>query len=286
MIRDPGALRALLDRAPDEHPARPREFAEALLAQAPVLGDDADSAEAIRLAEHVMLAHLADAEALARFISCLPHVARASARRAEWALARLAGQPEPDLPDALRWRALLNAVLAAARCGRHRDAADWLAADEARAAAHSDADARKAYAVTANNTALELRLGPRGDAAADALMLQAAALSRRAWAAAGTWLHVERAEYQWALCHAQLGQGEAALMHARQCLAMCLAEGADAAERFFAHEALARAWHAAGDVAQVAQQRLQMTELLAQVGDEAMRTWCAQTLEDLPAGPC
>lgn len=286
MTRDPAALRALLDRVADDHPSRPRECADALLAQAPVLGDDADSVEAIHLAEHVMLGHLADAEALGRFVARLPPAARPAARRAEWALARLAGRAEPDLPDAQRWRALQNAVLAAVQTGRHREAADWLAADELRAAAHPDAQARKAYAVTANNTALELRLGPRGDAAADALMLLAAALSRRAWAAAGTWLQVERAEYQWALCHAQLGQGEAALVHARQCLAMCMAEGADATERFFAHEALARAWHAAGDSDQVAQQRRQMTRLLAEVGDEAMRAWCAQALADLPAEPC
>lgn len=275
--------RAWLDDAQESHPQAPQRVAEALLARAATLPDDADGAEAVRLAEHVMLGHLADAAMLARFVAQLPATpglqpAAERARWALWQLARLdevdsaAAMPPPALPAAARWRALQNVVLALVARGEPQRAGALLRRDEAEATTSAVADERVACAACSNNVAAELRQGPRGDAARDALMLEAATLARRAWAAAGTWLQVQRAEYQLALCHAVLGQGEAALRHAGACLALCEAEGADAVERFFAHEALARA------------HRAQMQALLGEITDPAMKDWCAQTLA-LPMQP-
>jgi hypothetical protein len=147
----------------------------------------------------------------------------------------------------------------------------------------TDKAARRACAASANNVALDMRLGPRGDAGRDALMLVAAELARRAWAAVGTWMQVERAEYQLALCHAALGRGDAALQQAARCLAVCDAEGADAVERFFAHEALAHAHRARGDADAAAQQFDAMRALLPAIADDGTREWCAHTLDALLA---
>lgn len=168
-----------------------------------------------------------------------------------------------------------------------RARAPSLLADEAAAAACAASDAGRAYAASANNVAQDLAAGPRGDAARDQLMRVAAHLSQRAWAQAGTWLQQQRAEYRLALCHAVLGQGQAALIHARRCLAACQAgdgqQAADAVEHFFAFEALARAHHAASDAAGAAAAAERMAGLLPDIDlADGLRAWCEQALHDLP----
>lgn len=276
-------LRAWLDDAHETHAQAPQRVAQALLARAPTLPDDAEGAEALRLAEHVMLGHLGDAAMLSRLLDRLPaHPALAEARtRATWALQRLqAAAPPGEVPEAEAWRAMQNVALAWVQQGRAGDAADWLRAHEPQAAAHADEAVRRAAAATANNIASHLRDAlheglsggaaqadaAQADAAGPALMLEAAAMAHRLWAVAGSWVQVERADYQRALCHAVLGQGPPALQHAGACMALCEREGADAAERFFAHEALARA------------HRAQMQALLAEIDDPAMQAWCRRVL--------
>lgn len=203
------------------------------------------------------------------------------------------GPIPPAPPEAPRWRALQNVVLALAGLGRSSEAAALLAADEAAARAQGDAEAGVAYASTANNVAGHLQIGNlRGDADADAprdaerdaLMLQAAAIARRAWDSAGHWMHAERAEYRLALCHAVAGQGAAAVHHAGLCLAGCETAGdaADAVEHYFAHEALVRAHRAAGDAPAAAAALQRMPMLLAQISEaDGLRDWCARTLAEL-----
>ncbi|WP_284618286.1 hypothetical protein [Aquabacterium humicola] len=285
-------LRAFLDGAYDTHAASPQAIAEALAARAPTLPADDEGAEALRLAEHVLLGHLADADALQRLLAALPAGFRDApggacadaVGRVRWALARVGDAADlPPIGEPSRWRVLQNVLLAWIATGRGGDASRTLRESEPQAAGSPDTATRQAFAACANNLALHLREGPRGNAARDALMLDAATIARRAWQGAGTWMHVERADYQLARCHAVLGRGDEALAHARSCLAICEAEGADAAERFFAHEALWHAARAAGDADAAGRQRDRMQGLLAEVGDEALRTWCAQVLQDLPA---
>lgn len=291
----PLGLSAWLALAQDQHADAPQAVADGLRQRAPTLPDDDDGAQALRLAEHLWLAHLADPAGLAALLVRLPAavgladgpVAPALAR-IHWALALLAGGPLPALGDAQRWRALQNVVLALARQGHADRAERLLLADEAAAALHGSSEAGRAYAATANNVAQDLSIGAGSDAGRDRLMLVAAALSLRAWSVAGTWLHHERAEYRLALCHAALGQGDAALTHARRCLAACEAgdgrQAADALEHFFAHEALARACRAAGD-GPGRQAAVDGLHALLPAIDEAdgLRTWCAQVLHDLSA---
>lgn len=293
----PFSLGDFLARAEADHAGQPDAALAALLAHAPALTPCADTCRALRLAEHVALAHQADVRPLVAIAAALPaalagHADTASAvQRLRWVLAVV--QQLPDMPDvpppAVRWHALQNLVLARAWQGRWADAAVLLAADEAAAQAHGSADAGVAYAVSANNVATELHAGgppgtPRGPER-DALMLQAATIARRAWGHAGTWRHVERAEYRLALCHAVAGHGAAAVQHARLCLAGCEAAGdaADAVEHFFAHEALVRAHQAAGDASAAAEARARMVAVLPQIdAADGLRAWCADALAALP----
>nr|MDH4391380.1 hypothetical protein [Aquabacterium sp.] len=92
-------------------------------------------------------------------------------------------------------------------------------------------------------------------------------------------------EYRLALCHAVAGHGAAALQHAQLCLAGCAAAGsaADAVEHFFAHEALARAHHVAGDGPAAAAARATMAALLSQIDSaDGLRAWCAEVLGATP----
>ena len=68
------------------------------------------------------------------------------------------------------------------------------------------------------------------------------------------------------------------------CLARCEAESADAYERFFGHQALAEAHHAAGDTSAMARHRSQMQALLAEVTEPAQRAYCESTLANMPLG--
>ena len=288
----PGTLRSWLDQAQSQHADQPLAITAALTARANCLPADADGAEAIRLAEHVWLAHAADTAGLQAFLDALPATlsddasTAPSLQRADLALAWLAGQAAKTQPDATRWRVLQNVVLAMAAQGRSAEALSLLQADEATARALGSSDAGKAFAATANNVASHLQDGPRGDAARDSLMLQAAAIARRAWSSAGGWMQVERADYRLALCHAAAGQGAEAVEHARRCLAGCVAAGdqADAVEHFFAHEALVRAHRAAGDAAAAGAAVQRMQVLLADIAEaDGLRAWCADVLSALPA---
>ena len=286
------SLPAWLAQAQQHHAQAAEAVAAELALRAATLPADAVGAEVIALAEHVWLGHLADAAGLLAFAGHLPAELRSAEatapalRRLAWALASLAGPPVPDLPtlpDLLRWRALQNVVLAMAWQGRCEAAGALLLRDESLAAGHGSGPTGRAFAATANNIASDLCNGPRGDAARDALMLTAAALSRRAWGHAGTALQVERAEYRLALCHAALGQGATALHHAQQCLLICQAEGGDPVELFFAHEATVRAQLARANTDAAAAARQQMQALLPDISEaDGLRAWCAQALQDLP----
>lgn len=292
----PNALHQWLQAAQQRHAEQAADVAQGLLQRAAMLPADTVGADAIRLAEHVCLAHLADAALLHRLLQALPeHLAghpatQARVQRAGWAQALVVGHPPPEpLPDdAGCWGSLHNVALAMAGLDRCAQAEALMAQHEGAALAQGSSPAGRAFAASCHNVAMELRGGPRGDAARDALMLTAAARARRAWGHAGGWLQQERADYELALCHAALGaaEGAAALVHAQACLATCEAHAADAMERFFAHEALARAHHARGDAAALAHQRATMQALLPEITEaDGTRAWCAQVLADLPAPP-
>lgn len=274
-------LRAWLDAGWERHDREPHDVLAGLLARAAALPDDDDGADAVRLARHTALGHLGDAAAqatLGSLLARLPaHAALAPAvERARCALALLAGH-DTTAPLAVRCGVLGDVATALVLAGRLDSARAALFEPEAEAIDHADAAVRRAYAASANGVAGALLDGPRS-AAHDALMLDAAALSHRAWARAGTWINVERADWMLAHCHAAAGDAATALRHAGACLARCEAEGADAFERFFGHEAMVVAHRAAGDTAAAAAHRGQMAALLPQVEDAGNRAYCEHTL--------
>lgn len=173
--------------------------------------------------------------------------------------AHPAGLPEGST------RARVLAVAASALAGQRRidEALDLF--DEALRAADygptKDDPAARALAVTGNNLACALEERAGRTPAEDRLLELAARTGRRFWEVAGGWTQVERAEYRLAMTFVALGRPQDALTHARACLSVCEANGADAGERFFAHEALARAHHAAGEAASARAARARMTEL-------------------------
>lgn len=82
----------------------------------------------------------------------------------------------------------------------------------------------------------------------DDKMLHAAHASRFHWGEIGTPLEFERGEWQISRVYAVLGRAEAAIHHARRCLAMCQENEIGDFDFAFAYEALARAYAVAGDV--------------------------------------
>jgi hypothetical protein len=285
----PADLASTLARLQDEHASAPGAAARSLHDLAPALGADDTGLDALRLAEHVLLGHAGDAAGLRAWLAALPEAVTtqpptaAAVQRAHWAAAQLDGGAAEPPPAPQRWRALQNVALAWVARGDAERAAQALAEQERAAASESDAATLQPLAASANNLAQHLREAPQRSPAHTALMLQAAALSARLWARAGTWVNVERAEYQLALCHAAAGQAGPSLAHAHRCLAVCQREGADAVELFFAHEAL---WHAQGAAADPSAQRAThqaMAALLGQVQDANLQTWCAEVLQGLAA---
>lgn len=285
-------LRAWLDQAWEQHPDQPQAVAERL-AEAIALADDgtATAEELARFGEHLLLGHLDQAPALRAFIAAMQPAAgrdEATARvlqRAALGLV-LAGhgeEPAADLPADEQLRALGQAMLAHTRRADRSGARRLLDQAQALAAQANESKCWRALAIVTNNLAGDLRYyreqaGAAADPQADALMLDAAALARTHWATAGGWQEVERADYQLALCHAAAGQGAQALVHAQACLAGCEANGADAYECFFAHEAVAIAHATLLD-----EQRRRMRAQLERLDDAGAKAYAQATLAKLDA---
>ena len=285
-----------LDRAWNEHATQPAAVAARLLPEGlPLAQTDEQVAQFAFLAQHVQGLHLgrwAEALALQQQLAALPQVpadgSTAQALQRHRTVLRLAAGETDALPadtppnERARFDALTAAMLTYADATR---ASALLQQAEAACAALPDADpAVRALAVGANNTAGHLHdeatLGP----AQLALMLQAAHLARRAWARAGTWLEVERADYRLALSCARAGAFDEARAHAQACLAAVQAQEppAPALEFFFAWEALARVAAAAGDEAGRARGVSAAAAAYQQLS-AADQGWCAAVLQALQA---
>jgi hypothetical protein len=112
------------------------------------------------------------------------------------------------------------------------------------------------------------------------LMLMASKASRVHWERAGTWLQVERAEYQLATTFLKAGELVQAEFHARECGRIVVENDAPALERFFAFEALARVMRAAQNEAafELASEQARAAFEGLDDGDKA---WCQATLNKL-----
>ncbi|MBT9500262.1 MAG: hypothetical protein IV092_03395 [Burkholderiaceae bacterium] len=283
-------LRTWLDQAWDQHPDQPQAVADRLAEGIGLLADGTAPAEELaRFGEHLLLGHLDQAQPLRDFIAAMQPVAgRDEAvtrvlQRAALGLV-LAGHDAgsgPELPADEQLRAMGQAMLAHTRRADRSGARQLLDRARSLAAQADEPKCWRALAIITNNLAGDLRYyrvlaGGAADPQGDVLMLEAAALARRHWATTGGWVEVERADYQLALCHAAACQGEAALQHARNCLAGCEANQADAYELFFAHEALAIAHSTL-----LREQRSRMAAKLEMLDDAGARAYAQATLAKL-----
>jgi hypothetical protein len=168
------------------------------------------------------------------------------------------GQGEDDVAKRLSTAEIVRAESgAAALClgrGQLERALHFVDSAAERIAALPDAQPQdhRPLAVACNNMAWELQsLGDKRNPAQTQAMLRIAAASREHWSRAGTWLHIERAEYCLALTHLSAGLFDDAWRHAGQCLAVCLHHQAPPMEHFYAHEAMARVHHARREEAEL-----------------------------------
>jgi hypothetical protein len=94
---------------------------------------------------------------------------------------------------------------------------------------------------------------PDRSAGDDDEMIHAAHASRYHWGAVGEPVHRARGEWQCSRVYAVLGRPEPALYHAERCLALGTGHGLGPFDIGAAHEAIARAYRAAGDAAKAAE---------------------------------
>lgn len=258
---------------------------------------DADGMLALaRLASHVYGEHLgrwADGlkylAALARGPGFDATSAQGRALRVLRAALALAGdggdlRATLDASERIAVTARAGMLLALHDGARARTLLDEAATAADAAALPPDDPAIRTLAIAGNNTAAALidkpvRTEPERD-----LMLHAAALGRRCWGLAGTWLETERAEYRLAMAWLAAGDAERARAHAQACLAIVDAQPEPSPfERFFGCEALALAASAQGDAAARAQavQAAQAAFEALPADDQAA---CRKTMDALRAG--
>ena len=196
----------------------------------------------------------------------------------------ISGGDVPVASDRIRVLAIASAALA----GQKRTAEAIARFEEALALAdgygpQKGDPAVQSLAITGNNLAADLEDRPERSAAETQLMKIAARTGRRFWEICGTWTNVERAEYRLAMTHLAAGETTEALAHARLCLSVCEENAADAGERFFAHEALAKASHVSGDGAAASTSRDAAAACAAEIEDESFRGYCGGELAKLDA---
>lgn len=219
-----------------------------------------------RLASHVYGEHLgrwADGlkylAALARgpgFDAASPQGQALRVLRAALALAADSGDVRATLgtSDRIAVTARAGMLLALHDAARARSLLDEAVAAADAAALPPDDAAIRTLAIAGNNTAAALIDKPARTETERDLMLHAAAIARRCWGQAGTWLETGRAEYRLAMAWLAAGDAQQARRHAQACLAIVDAQPEPSPfERFFGCEALARAGQAAGDAAGLAQ---------------------------------
>ncbi len=102
-----------------------------------------------------------------------------------------------------------------------------------------DDEAFKFLAAACNNMAAKLGDKNAVDDIERKLMLVLAHYSRNFWEKAGTWLHVERAEYGLSKYYRKIYDFENSKKHGQLCLKICSQFHAEPMEMFFAHESMA-----------------------------------------------
>ncbi|MCB9685230.1 MAG: hypothetical protein H6738_06585 [Alphaproteobacteria bacterium] len=267
------------------HAADPEEVAGTLAAMAADLEGSPESAPALAgLAMHVLGEHLGRYDEALELLQAgfgshagSPPVVRARlaielARDADEAvLANVPGDgPQRASGEVLVWS---NALGMRAARGDMVTAGRWLGRAGAGAfQLPSDDPAVRAVAAAANNLACDLESRTDRGVEANQVLRSASQLAFSCWERAGTWVHVERAEYRLAKTHLALGEPVPAVTHALGCLQICVQQGAEPGELVYAHEVLASALRAAGDEAGHAEQVAAILAIEQAAGPELAAT--------------
>lgn len=273
------------------HADEPQAVADELKQRLDDAASDDDVERLAHLAHHVFGEHLGAFGAGQQALMALAHnagkrgvmtasgAAEAALQRYAASLALAKGGRDArsglSAEDAVR-----VGVMAATSLGPHDAGRATVLFDQSLAQAEALPDASPAcrtLASFANNLAGSLAELPVRNAAHTALMLSAAQAARVYWEKAGTWLHVERAEYRLAISQRVAGHPAAARAHALECLRIVAANGEVALERFFGEEQLLLAERALGNEAAAAASLARMEAAYTGLAAED-QAWCLQSL--------
>lgn len=142
--------------------------------------------------------------------------------------------------------------------------------------------AMKGIAITGNNLACVLEEKENRSKEEVELMIFAARMGRTYWEKAGTWMHVERAEYRLAQTYLKANEPEVAKTHALNCLSIIEKNGNDPIELFFAHEVLCLCAEALNDQDSVEKHIHQMETYFARMNSDD-QSWTRLTLDKIKA---
>lgn len=277
----------------NDHNADPRGVAQRLRQQGVgLLTNEAQLVQLMNLAHHVHGEHLHEwADGAASFdamkVSEFFVVDSESGEMARRCVASLSLSAHEDfnllelgVSDQVRVQAMAAANLADVDPKRGMRLLQ-AALDQAEHSGLPSTDAmNRALAVSGHNVAAALEEKPSLTANEIKLMLMASQASRVHWARAGTWLQVERAEYQLATVNLKADDVAQAEFHARECGRIVAENDGPALEQFFAFEALARVMRAAQNDAAYRgaceQARVAFDGL-----DDGDKAWCAASLDKL-----
>jgi hypothetical protein len=282
------SFEAFLEQAWADHGDRPEEVSQRLEQGYALIETPAQIAALARILAHVDGEHLGRwAEGISRLLRLREHAQWSEDGDCAMIVRRLVAalhfgngdEPAAELgaADLAHAHAVVAAAFAAQ--GRIPDATrHFRAACSAAAPGIGDGDpAIRALAVTSNNLAASLEERPSRDAEETRVMLDAAHAGLECWARAGGWTETERAEYMLSKCLLAAGDAPGALAHARQCVAICERNDANAFERFYAQSVTALAHRALGDASQYELTRATALALHATLtADE--KPWCESTL--------
>lgn len=139
----------------------------------------------------------------------------------------------------------------------------------------------RALAVSGNNLAVTLEEKQFRSAEEDQLMILAALTGRKYWQLAGTWLHVERAEYRLAKTYLVSKHLDHALKHAKLCVQLVEENQADPIEHFFAFEILCLVEKARNNVIEANLALEHAKKYFELIQNEDDKDWCRASLEKI-----
>jgi hypothetical protein len=148
---------------------------------------------------------------------------------------------------------------------------------------YTEQEGHKKFAVDSFNLVWTLLDKENRTLREDDEMIHAAHASRFHWGKIGTALNFARGEWQISRVYSVLNRPQAALYHAKRCLALCTEHDLGDFDLAFAHEAMARAHAVAGETAQ----RDKHVQLARQAGerveDKDSRDYLLGDLETIPS---